>query len=1268
MITYYFHVSRNSRNKYGIDKSLFSLSGDLIISSFHQTRLLSEIINTARKKDGEFDRPVTPGLINALGLLHEIHHYIFSVYQNTVNPGALKKGLNYLNLHLGDRETGQVFLEFIREFPPLEVYKGNITPEDYLNGSTVGKSNKEILLEEIILLQLENINPAALSLEELYSDQHISKKTKYMEFIGDAEEFFITEKPFGPENLQFFQFLRKPIISSPNSIDGQLDFILQNWSDYLPDSIKQKLLRAKDLILEDLKLFLQHGGGKGTPPVPNYNAQRDYFEFLKRKLKAGEGLSEDESRFYYSEIERFTEDIDWMPRVVMIAKNIFVWLDQLSRKYQRSISRLDQIPGEELDRLASWNFTALWLIGIWERSSASKKIKQLTGNPEAASSAYSLYDYVIAHELGGEEAFQNLKERAWHRGIRLSSDMVPNHTGIYSKWVIEKPDHFIQMDYPPYPSYSFHGPNLSDDQRVEVRIEDKYYNRTDAAVVFQRRDSYTGSIKYIYHGNDGTHMPWNDTAQLNLLKPEVRESLIQTIMHVARKTPIIRFDAAMTLAKKHYQRLWFPKPGTGGAIPSRSDFSMDNAEFDAAMSNEFWREVVDRINAEMPNTLLLAEAFWLMEGYFVRTLGMHRVYNSAFMHMLMKEENEKYRDLISNTLEFNPEILRRYVNFMSNPDEETAVNQFGKGDKYFGICVLMITLPGLPMFAHGQVEGFSEKYGMEYKKSYYNEFPDEHLVRRHEEEIFPLLRKRYLFSQAANFELYDFIDDSGNINENVYAFSNRMDGECALIIYNNSYFECKGTINYSAPKVVHGDHNRTSTKKIAEALGIKNEGHFYYTYRDHKSKLEFIFAGRELYEFGMYTSLYGYQYKACLNFREIYDSTGDYERLNHFLSGRGVGSIEFELKMLNLRPVHAAFSSVLNANIKGEFERYCFPEPSEKKTREQPVPENLKNELNNLIRQVENAEHTSLNREKMIASFGEHLSAIRIISGISSKKKSEKNKSISKDLTKEAVSLVFLDQTNSSDSSGLPGHIKENREIFLPLILSKILLNESSETGHKRIYLFDKLMLDKVLFSAFEQWGHSFEKIIEEINLVKILSIEPELYNPDPPGSDLKQKNPFSKEKILIDKIFAGNDLLSYLNYNEFNGIKYYSKERFENLINWIFTLEILMMTRDGIFNGSLRAQTAGKILKKKKAGGIINSAEYLRKLKNSRQIYLNIIEASGNSGYKLEELKKFFSSVPESIKGKKPPAPKKKAERTRKNEEKAKGDKRKADFTRKPK
>ena len=53
------------------------------------------------------------------------------------------------------------------------------------------------------------------------------------------------------------------------------------------------------------------------------------------------------------------------------------------------------------------------------------------------------------------------------------------------------------------------------------------------------------------------------------------------------------------------------------------------------------------------DTLLLAEAFWMMEGYFVRTLGMHRVYNSAFMNMLKNQENAKYINSIKTTLSFD---------------------------------------------------------------------------------------------------------------------------------------------------------------------------------------------------------------------------------------------------------------------------------------------------------------------------------------------------------------------------------------------------------------------------------------------------------------------------------------------------------------------------------------------------------------------------------------------------------------------------------------
>ena len=261
-----------------------------------------------------------------------------------------------------------------------------------------------------------------------------------------------------------------------------------------------------------------------------------------------------------------------MPRVVLLAKSTYVWLDQLARRYGRPVTRLDDIPDEELDRLAAFGITGLWLIGLWERSQASRRIKELSGNPAAAASAYSLHDYTIAADLGGEEAWRRLRDRAAARGIRLASDMVPNHMGLDSRWVIEHPEWFLSLSSSPFPSYAFNGPDLSSDPRVELKIEDHYYDRSDAAVVFRRVDRWSGDTRFIYHGNDGTSFPWNDTAQLDYLNPATREQVIRTILDVARRFPIIRFDAAMTLARRHVAAAVVSRAGRrrGHPLPGRA--------------------------------------------------------------------------------------------------------------------------------------------------------------------------------------------------------------------------------------------------------------------------------------------------------------------------------------------------------------------------------------------------------------------------------------------------------------------------------------------------------------------------------------------------------------------------------------------------------------------------------------------------------------------------------------------------------------------------
>ncbi|PIE03911.1 MAG: alpha-amylase, partial [Spirochaetales bacterium] len=386
--------------------------------------------------------------------------------------------------------------------------------------------------------------------------------------------------------------------------------------------------------------------------------------------------------------------------------------------------------------------------------------------------------------------------------------------------------------------------NLSGDPGVDIRIEDHYWNRSDAAVVFRREDRNTGEVRYIYHGNDGTSMPWNDTAQIDFLNPEAREAVIQDILHVARNFPIIRFDAAMVLARKSIRRLWFPSPGSGGAIPSRSEHALSDEEFMSACPSEFWRDVVDRVAAEVPGTLLLAEAFWMMEGYFVRSLGMHRVYNSAFMNMLRDGKNAEYREAIKETLTFDPGILQRYVNFMNNPDEETAVDQFGKDDRYFAACTLLTTLPGLPMFGHGQVEGFTEKYGMEYVRAYREEQPDGDLVARHEREIFPLMHRRSLFAGALSFRLYDLNTPEG-VNENVFAYSNTDGQNRVLVLVNNRFERSCGTIHYAFP--VNDGNGGQITGSLGDALVPSDRNSSdWVLMREHVSGLWFLRSAGEL--------------------------------------------------------------------------------------------------------------------------------------------------------------------------------------------------------------------------------------------------------------------------------------------------------------------------------------------------------------------------------------------------------------------------------------
>jgi glycosidase len=1115
-----FHISRKARDLYQFDDVLFSMSGNAIFPNFHAARLFAQRMNEKRDLVSFPGQAIKVGEINAMGLIDEILHYIVRLYRDQKNSQAIQQALDWLEGEFGRQDVEKTLRRFTDEFPPVAVYRHEVELDTYLEGETTEALHWSMVLEEMLMLWLANTNPAFSPFVELFDDSKLKRDTSYLQIIEALRSFFDNQPLFGPDHQNLVDMLRSPALAVPHSLSGQLEYIREKWG-YLLDPYLLRLLSSLDLMKEEEIAELRRMAFGGRAPA-------EVYEFL--------GMEE--------EPERFSFDLEWMPKLVLMAKNVYVWLHQLSRKYQRSIYRLDQIPDEELNLLARWGFTGLWLIGVWERSLASKRIKELLGDPDAVASAYSLFDYQIASDLGGEEAFQDLKDRAWRRGIRMASDMVPNHIGIDARWVIEHPEWFISLNESPFPSYHFNGPDLSWYGEVGIYLEDHYYDRSDAAVVFRRLDRRSGRERFIYHGNDGTHMPWNDTAQLNYLHPEVREAVIQMILHVARKFPVIRFDAAMTLAKRHFQRLWFPEPGTGGAIPSRAEYGLSREQFNRLMPEEFWRQVVDRVAQESPDTLLLAEAFWLLEGYFVRTLGMHRVYNSAFMNMLKDEENAKYRSVMKNTLEFNPEVLKRFVNFMSNPDEETALTQFGKGDKYLGVCTMMVTMPGLPMFAHGQVEGFNEKYGMEYRYAKWDEQPDQELIARHEREIFPLMRLRHLFSDVKNFLLYDFFTPEGHVNENVFVYSNRSGDERTLVIYHNKYDSARGWVRSSvaySTKIGDGDDRALIQKDLGEGLGLHNDQAYFSIFRDHVTGLEYIRNSRELCGKGLYVELGAYKYHVFIDFREVRDNQWNhYAQIANNLNGRGMPSIEEGLKEMLLKPLQDAFKELGNADMFPRLIEARITQPQAQL--DQKLMEEIEKKMINLLQEVKQLSGGTEDGMTIAREVRRKLEAILYLPIITSRYSQLQPKGV-----KEAAEYLHKKLTDSTTTWAT---------LFNWLFVHALgkMVNSKDFEGQSRAWI-DEWNFGRTIFRVVRDMGLDETAAWKSLNVIRWLTGHQRWFEVKP--SDQKQAH------TVLESLLKDSEVQQFLGMNQYDDIWWFNKEAFEEMLWWLMMTAALEIGSD---------------------------------------------------------------------------------------------------------
>ena len=309
--------------------------------------------------------------------------------------------------------------------------------------------------------------------------------------------------------------------------------------------------------------------------------------------------------------------------------------------------------------------------------------------------------------------------------------------------------------------------------------------------------------------------------------------------------------------------------------------------------------------------LLLAEAFWMLEGYFVRTLGMHRVYNSAFMHMLRDEDNAGYGRVPRRTLwswtrrSSSGKSLHERPRTRRPPSSSSA--------RATSTSAWPRSWPPSPVSrcsATASSRASRRSTGWSSAGRRRTSTPTSGWSPVTSARSCRCSTTARTSAEAQDFLLYDFAHDAGGTDENVFAYSNGSGAARSVVVYHNRYGETAGWIRDSAAYAVKDEDGskRLERRTLAEGLGLADGAadDRWIAFREQRTSLEYLRSVAEVREHGLHVQLHAYDTRVFWELRELHDSAHIWRRLAERLGGMGVPSLEDALREQQLGPVHDA--------------------------------------------------------------------------------------------------------------------------------------------------------------------------------------------------------------------------------------------------------------------------------------------------------------------------------------------------------------------------
>ncbi len=351
----------------------------------------------------------------------------------------------------------------------------------------------------------------------------------------------------------------------------------------------------------------------------------------------------------------------WPKRPFIYEINTWVWLQELSHTYDRSVSLAD-VPPNEWDALADLGADAVWLLGVWERSSVGIRIamtndalladfrralpdfdlKDIVGSP------YCVRRYVVDERIGGPKGLAAARLQLAQRGMRLILDYVPNHVAPDHPWADEHPEYFILGTK-----------------------EDLLGNPTAFLEVGDH---------IIARGRDPHYPAWPDVCQLNAFHPGLRQAVAETLEGIASQCDGLRCDMAILLMNPIFERTWGERSG-------------------AKPDLEYWQELIRQVKDRYPEVLFIAEAYWDLEWELLQQ-GFDYCYDKRLYDRLEHENAKSVRLHLTADISYQEKLVR----FIENHDEPRAAAAFSP-EKERAAAVVTMTLPGAKLIHEGQLEG-----------------------------------------------------------------------------------------------------------------------------------------------------------------------------------------------------------------------------------------------------------------------------------------------------------------------------------------------------------------------------------------------------------------------------------------------------------------------------------------------------------------------------------------------------------------------------------